>query len=146
MRPAASILVGSRGVDLAAAEGTDAGEELFQREGLDQVVVGPGVEALDAVGDLASSGQHQNGSGDLLGPQGAGDLHTGHLRQHEVENNDVVGAAGGEVVAFLAVDGDFGHVPLFVERLGDQIRQPRLVFYYENMHRKGSIHEPPRVL
>ena len=44
----------------APQQGAHPGEELVERERLDEVVVGAGVEPGDAVGDLVASGQHQH--------------------------------------------------------------------------------------
>ena len=40
--------------------GPDSREQLFEREGLDEVVVGAGVEPCDAIGERVLRGQHQH--------------------------------------------------------------------------------------
>ena len=58
----------------ASTEGADAGDELGEIEGLGQVVVGAQAEALDAIGDAARRGQHEDATLAALGHQAATDL------------------------------------------------------------------------
>src|SRR5436305_8357302 len=53
------------------------GDELPEIEWLDQVVVGPRVQALDAVGRRVASGQHQDGGGPVVAPCPGRDLDAG---------------------------------------------------------------------
>ena len=71
-------------------------QQLLALERLDQVVVGPGVEALDARLDRVTRGQHEDR--DVVGlAQALGDLDPVELRQPEVED-DQVGEEGVRLV------------------------------------------------
>ncbi len=56
----------------APEEGPQAGQELGQGEGLDQVVVGTGIEALDPVVDGVAGGEHEHRGVVVGGAQAAG--------------------------------------------------------------------------
>lgn len=99
-------------VRAAAQQGPDAGEELVQFEGLDQVVVGPGVEPGDAVADGVAGGEHQDGRGGAGGTQAAGGGQTVHPRHLDVEDDQIGGVRLGPGEGVETVDGDFGVVPL----------------------------------
>ena len=49
----------------APGKGVHPGHELGESEGLDEIIVGPGVEALDAIVDAAERGQEKDGRFDL---------------------------------------------------------------------------------
>ena len=106
----------------AAQQRAQAGEQLLALEGLDEVVVGAGVEALDARLDRVAGGEHEDR--DVVGrAQAPGHLHAVELGQPEVED-DEVGVEGGRLVERrLAVAGDAHLVALQAQRalehLGD---------------------------
>src|SRR3954452_3817402 len=73
-----------------AHERPDAGQQLVERERLDQVVVGPAVQAADPVLDAVAGGEHQRGRPHPLLAQLPADVEADDPRQHEVEEDDVV--------------------------------------------------------
>jgi len=77
----------------AARHRADAGRQLGEREGLAQVVVGPGVESRHAVLDFVARGEHEDTRPDPIGAQAAADLEPVDVGQPEVEDDEVVGAA-----------------------------------------------------
>ena len=89
-----------------AQQGAQPGQQLGQREGLGQVVVGPGVEALDPVAHGVAGGEHEDGDVVAGRAQGAGRLEPAEPRHHHVHHDDVgplgpdggqrLGAVGGE--------------------------------------------------
>ena len=64
------------------------GQQLAGVEGLDQVVVGPAVQALDAVVHLAA-GRHDDHRHVAGGPDLAADVDAVHIGQAQVEQHDV---------------------------------------------------------
>jgi hypothetical protein len=63
-------------------------EELVEREGLGEIVIGAGVESGDAVGDGVACGEHQDR--DVRSrAQSPADFDTVDAREHHVEDNDV---------------------------------------------------------
>ena len=106
----------------AAQQGAQAGEQLLALEGLDQVVVGARVEALDARLERVAGGEHQDRDV-VRGAQPARHLHAVELGQPEVED-DEVGVEGRRLVERrLAVCGHAHLVALQAQRplqdLGD---------------------------
>ena len=95
MSPACSVV----GAPCAATAqlGAHPRQQLRQREGLDQVVHRAGVEARDAILDLAPGGQHDHRQGRLGGAQRGQHLHAAAAREHQVEHDRVeaLGAARG---------------------------------------------------
>ena len=99
--PAAST--GSRRLDRAPGERPQAGGQLGEGKGFDQVVVGAGVETGDAVGDAIARGQQQDRRLDARRAQPAADLEAVDAGQHDVEHDRVVVADVDPVERLLAV-------------------------------------------
>src|SRR3954449_9141758 len=81
----------------AAQQRAQAGQQLLALEGLDEVVVGAGVQPLDARLDRVARGEHEDRHV-AVGAQPAGDLDAVQAGQPEVEQHDVghVGPRVGE--------------------------------------------------
>ena len=94
-----------RALGAAARQRLDARQQLGEGVGLGEIVVAAGAQALDAVVDLAERGEDQHRRLAVLGAQGADQRQAVHLRQHAVDDGDVVAAFLGEVVAADAVGG-----------------------------------------
>jgi hypothetical protein len=119
----------------AAQQRLEAGEQLLEREGLGQVVVGAGLEARDAVVDRVASGEHQHRRAVAGVAQAAADLEAvepghQHIQEHGVGGRGRLAADGlppvvgqRDLVALDAQD------PL--ERLPDR----RLVVDHQHAHR-----------
>ena len=96
---------------VAAQQRADAGGQLVDLERLDEVVVGAGVEARDALVEGVAGGQQQDRDAEALAAQPSGDREPVHARHRDVEHDHVRqraldlgegGAAvgrGGDVVA-----------------------------------------------
>ena len=57
-------------------EGADASEQLGQVEGFGQIVIGPRIQARDAVTDLTACGEDQDRQDVTVGAQSACDIET----------------------------------------------------------------------
>ena len=68
-----------------AHQGSDSGGQFFHFEGLDQVIVGAGIETGDLVAELVTGRQHQNGRAVAPLSQALADPDAIDLRQHQVE-------------------------------------------------------------
>ena len=80
-----------------AAEGGDAGGELGERERLDQVVVGAGVQPRHAVVDAAQRREEEGRGRDPARPEGAKQAEPVEAGQHPVDDQHVpVAGRGGE--------------------------------------------------
>ena len=132
---------GGVGRALAAAdEGLGAGDEFAEVEGLGEVVVGAGVEQLDD-GVLAPSlaVRMRTGVASWRARRRRSRLEAVELGQHQVENDEVVAAVAGEVVAGLAVGGPIDRETGTVAQGGGQVvRQPNFIFHEQDAHVRHS--------
>src|SRR6516225_328407 len=105
----------------AAHDGVDARHQLVLVERLGHVVVGAEAEASDLVLDAGKSGEDQNGRLHLGDAQRAQHLEAGHVREVQVEQDDVV------VVEFAEIDALFAQIGgVDVEALGFEHQLNRL--------------------
>ncbi len=75
------------------------GLQLTQGERFDEVVIGAGLEAVDAVVDRVAGGQHQDRRAVARGAHPAAHLETVDLRHHHIEDHRIGGAALGAGLA-----------------------------------------------
>ena len=89
-------------------------DELLHREGLDQIVVGAGLETGDAVGDRVARGEHEDRAAQTVGAQAPADREPVEARHGHVEHDEVGrrglgggqrGAAVGDVLDLEALGG-----------------------------------------
>ena len=123
----------------AAREGAHTGEELLVDEGLGHVVVGAAVEAGDLVLGGFAGGEDEHRRGDLFAAQGFDDVEAVHLRQHDVEDDEVVLSASGIIEAAAPVVDAVHLVVLIFQKLCDRVGKRALVFNNENMHEDSSF-------
>ena len=121
------------GVD-AAQQRAQPRVELAQRERLDEVVVGAGVEAVDAVVDRVARGEHQHRRAVARGAQPPADLEAVDARHHDVEHDRVDDALGERVERLLAVLGELHVVALERERALQRGAHARLVVDHQDLH------------
>ena len=77
-----------------AADTADAGHELAKGEGLDYIVVRPGVKALYPVIKLSHGGKEYHRDGGPLAPCVLQYAEPVRPRQHTVQDDQVIAAAG----------------------------------------------------
>ena len=87
---------------MAPEQGADARQQFGPLEGLDQVVVGAGVEAGDPVLGVGPGGQHQDRHLRVLAQLGA-HLEAVHSGQSQVEHDQVGHELGGDLQPLRAV-------------------------------------------
>src|SRR5229473_224263 len=123
------------GVALGTADDRmDAGDQFVLVEGFGHVVVGADAETLDLVLDAGEAGEDQNGGFDLRHTKLLEHVVTGHIRQIEVEQNNVV------VVKFSEIDAFFSEIRrIDIETLGlqhqlDRLRDGAVIFYQQYAH------------
>ena len=88
-RPAGEFALGVAG--RAAQQRAHARQHLLEMEGLGDVIVGAGVEALHLVAPAVARGQHQHRHGAPGAPPGFQHRNAVHFRQADVEDDRVVG-------------------------------------------------------
>jgi hypothetical protein len=90
--------------DRAAKQCPHAGHQHRERERLGEVVVGSGFERLRLVQVAILGGQHQDRRPDALRPQVGADLKAVPARQHDVQDDQVVGALPGPPQPVVTVE------------------------------------------
>ena len=118
----------------AAHDGVDAGDQLVLVERLGHVVVGAEAEALDLVLDAGEAGEDQDRRLDLARRAAAQHLVAGHVRQVQVEKDDVVVVELAEIDAFFAEVGRVDVEALGLEHQLDGLRGRAIVFNQQNAH------------
>ena len=108
--------------------------QLAQGERLDEVVVGAGVEALDAIVDRVARGEHQHGRPVTGLPQAPADLEPVEPRHRDVEDDRFGGRGGQPIEGFLAVGGEVDVVPVKRERTLQCCANGRLVVDNQDLH------------
>ena len=73
----------------APEQRAEPGEQLVERERLGEVVVGAGIQARDAVGDLVAGRQHEDRGAALARPQPPAHGEAVEDRHHDVEDDHV---------------------------------------------------------
>src|ERR1700704_1554789 len=112
----------------------DARNQFVLVEGFGHVVVSADAETLDLVLDTGEAGEDQNGCFDLRHPKLLEYVVTGHIRQIEVEQDNIV------VVKFSEIDAFFSEIRrIDVETLGlqhqlNRLRDGAVIFYQQNAH------------
>src|SRR5579875_275148 len=116
-------------------ERPDTGEELVEGEGLDQVVVGPGVEPLHPVADRVPGGEDQDRGTVPHLPHPAADLNPVHQRQPKVEDHGIVTATQHHLQRLPTVVGKGDVVPLQAKRSVEGRAQRRIVVDDQDLQR-----------
>jgi D-alanyl-D-alanine carboxypeptidase/D-alanyl-D-alanine-endopeptidase (penicillin-binding protein 4) len=119
---------------LAARECAHAGRQLLQIEGLDEVIVGAGVEPGHAVGHRIACSGDENGNGAAAFTQGAQHGQAILLRQAQVQQQHgvVLGAQGhvGRLAVLHPVDGE----AVLAQTLAHGFSHHGIVFHQQYAH------------
>jgi hypothetical protein len=102
---------------VAAEQGVNAGEQFFQAEWLEQIIIRPAVEAFHAVVDLALGGEHEHRHGAAAFAELAADGEAIEAGHHHIEQDEVEGFRAGEFKAGHSIGGGADAVALGGERL-----------------------------
>src|SRR5215471_18819560 len=130
----------------AADDGLDAGDQLALVERLGQVVVGPEAQALQLVVELAEARQDEDWGIDPRGAQPAQHLVAVDVRQHEVEQDDVVIVELADLQAVLAEIGGVDDEVLRLEHQLDALGGARVVLddQYAHSSSPAAVYPGPR--
>jgi len=89
-------------------------EELVKGKGLGEIVVRARVEPGHSIFDRVACREHENRAPDTFAAQASTDLEAVEaVREHDVEDDHVVGSGLGHPECFCSASGDVGGVPLF---------------------------------
>ena len=119
----------------AAHQRADAGQHFFHVEGLGDIVVGAGIDALHLVAPAVARGQQQHRHGLAGAAPFLEHRQPVHLRQADIEHHRVVGFGVAEEVAFLAVERDVDRIAGLGQRFLELAIEIGVVFNDENAHR-----------
>jgi len=109
----------------------DAGGEFAGIEGFGEVIIGADFEADDAVDVITVSGEHDDRDGGG-GADLAEDLEAAHAGEHDVENDEGVGAGESAAKADAAVVDGFGAKALGDEVFGNEFAELDIVIDDQN--------------
>ena len=107
----------------AAHDGLDPGKQLARGEGLDHVVVDPGLQATDAVVLLAARREHDDRdvAGEFLAAPAPRQLQAARARQHPVQQDEVGDAVGNRHLRLPGIAGVHRLVVAMAQREGDHV-------------------------
>ncbi len=130
--------VGRLFVERAPEQGADASEQLLQRERLGQVVVGAGVQPLDAVADGVAGGEQEDRHAVALAPQAASDVQPVEARHHDVEHDRIGCATLDRRQRTVAVGGEGHLVAGQLEGALERLAHGAIVVCHEDEHGQGQ--------
>ncbi len=116
-----------------------AGQKLLVLKRFRQIVVGPGVQPADPVGQLGFRGEHQHRHSHVGGAEGAENLVAVHAGEHHVQDEGVVNAAFRQLQPFLAVVDAVGAVTVIFQDVHEGGRQPLFVLDDQYSHSKNLL-------
>lgn len=116
----------------ASEDGIDTSEEFLDAEGFDDVVVGAGAQAVDAILFFAFGGEDDDGEGWVSGTEFLEDVHAEHSREDQVQEDEIAvgGESGGE--SGVSVGGFCGKEAMEGEGIDDTLSDGVVVFDYED--------------
>ena len=131
------------GVLLRAAppqQGPDAGLQLAQGKGLDQIVVGPGIQAQHAVGHGIAGRQHDDRHLHAVFPaQGAAQADAVQAGEHDVQHHQVELAGRRHLEARTAVAGAIQFIAQGLQ-IGVQVGEDVLVIFHQQDRDRHHAH------
>ena len=110
----------------------DAGQQLGGAEGLDQVIIGAVVQSLHLIMLMVPGGNHHHRK---IGPlaHGLEDLHAVHIRQPQVQHDQIRTVGGDHGQGLLAGAHNDGVEIAGLQNHGDEIADALLIFYNEHL-------------
>jgi len=123
----------------AAHQRAQPHHQFLDAEGLGEIVVGAGLEAIHLVGPAVARCQNENRQLPAIGAPGAQHLRAGDFRQAEIEDGGIVEFGVAQMLAILAVGGDIDGEILVAQRAGDFTRQQSIVFDQQYLHRGTGL-------
>lgn len=118
----------------SSEDGVEAGDEFVGVEGLWQVVIGAEVQALDAFVEGSAGGEQEYGDGAAEFADLAEDAEAVAAGKHDVEDQGIERARGGEGEGVIAIVADVDDKAGGFERLADECGDLPLVFSHEHFH------------
>lgn len=117
-----------------AKQGAQAGQQFGKRERFGEIVVGTGFKPGDLVLDGLARGQQQNRRAVPIGPESPADGKAIQLREHEVQDDQIIRIILSQPQSFFPIDRHINGVALFLKALLDEGRHIGIVFDDKNPH------------
>jgi hypothetical protein len=114
------------------------GKQLFEREGLDEIVVGSGAEAANAILDGVFGGEDKDVGVGAVVAEAAKEGEAVEAGEHEIEDDDVIFVALGEPETLGAVGGEVDGVAAVAQAAGDGALKALRVLDVQDAH-EGKI-------
>ncbi len=119
-----------------ATQGPQSSQQLLVGERLDQIVVRPGIQALDSIADRVASREHQDRHLRALLSKGPSHVESRPVRQPDVEDDRVQleGVGGCGLQPVLGRQGRLDYVAILAEKPLQETAEAGIVLYDEQMH------------
>ena len=118
----------------ASEDCVETGDEFVSVEGLRQVVIGTKIQAFDAFVEGSAGGEEEDGNRAAEFADLAKDAEAVAAGEHDVQNQGIERAGGGEGEGVVAVVADVDDKAGGFERLADECGDFPLVFSHEHFH------------
>ena len=125
---------GEGGAGGAAGDGVEPGDELVDVERFREIIIGTEVEPFEAFVESAAGGDEDDGDGEALVAEVAQDAQAVAAGDHDIKDEGVVGACGGERVGIVAVVAEIDREALRLEALTDEGGELLVVFHHQDFH------------
>ncbi len=112
----------------AAQQRTHAGQHFLKMKWLGDIIVGPGVEALNLVAPTIPRGEDQYRHRTPVTAPGFQHRNAVHLRQADVEHDSVIGFAVAEKMPFFTIEGAINDITGVGQRGGQLTIEVRIIF------------------
>lgn len=129
---------GEGGAGGAAGDGVEARHEFIDVEGFNEVIVGAEVEAFEALVERAAGGDEHDGDGETALAELAQNAEAVAAGDHDIEDEGVVGAGGGEGEGIVAVIAEIDGDRLRFETFAHEVRELLVVFEHQDFHAPAS--------
>ena len=116
----------------------DTGKQLGKREWLCEIVIPPALQTLDAIVDTTKSRKEEDRDIDTNTPERSDDSQPINLRQHAIDNHEVVSSAYSTHQAILAVGCVVSHMPRFIESIDNVTGRVRIIFDNKDSHNPSA--------
>jgi len=126
----------------AALQCSQACGQLLVGEGLDQIVVGAGVEASHAILHRIARGEHQDRGLVAAGTQATGDLQAADVRQTDVQDDRIETGHLRNLQRLGAVRHELDQVPIALEQPFQQAAEPSVILNDKQVHGRPML---PRI-
>ena len=118
----------------AARQRLHPGEQFWKREGLGQIVVASGLQALDSIVHRVARAEEEDRGFHASSPESADQAQAIEARQHDVDDGGGVGLPLGKVQTVYSVVSDVDGKPLLSQTSRHEVRDTPIILHEEHAH------------